>query len=101
MHVVVIGHQDAVWGFALVGVRGYAATSEQELNQALDQALADPQIGIILVTEDVAALADQRISSLKAYSNTPIVLEIPGPDGHQENRPSLAEIVLQTTGVRV
>ena len=40
MNVLVIGNQEAVLGFSLVGVRGKAAASAQEVNQALDEALA-------------------------------------------------------------
>jgi V/A-type H+-transporting ATPase subunit F len=101
MRVVVIGHQDAVWGFALVGVRGFVASTEAELNQALDQVLSDREVGIVLVTEDIARMAEQRLTYLRAYSNTPVVLEIPGPGGPSAKGSSLAEIVLQTTGVRV
>ena len=57
MRLQVIGHQDAVWGFALVGVPGCIVTTAEELHAALDAALADATVGIIMVTDDVAALA--------------------------------------------
>ncbi len=52
MKVWVIGHVDAVLGFALVGVHGQAVDSVQSMNQALDAALANPDLGLVLVTED-------------------------------------------------
>lgn len=50
MKVLVIGHQEAVLGFSLVGVEGRVVSSAAEVNQALDEAFSRPGIGIILVT---------------------------------------------------
>ncbi len=101
MKLMVIGQQDAVWGFALVGVEGQIATTSETVNQALDAALNDKSIGIILVTEDAAALARQRMDHLAAHSTIPLVVEIPGPEKVQMERPSLSEVIRRTTGVRI
>ncbi len=98
---MVIGHQDAVRGFALVGVEGQIATTGETVDQALDAALNDKSLGIILVTEEAAALARQRMDHLTAHSTIPLVVEIPGPDGAQTDRPALGEIIRRTTGVRI
>jgi len=101
MKLMVIGHQDAVRGFALVGVEGQIATTPEAVNQALDAALNDKSIGIILVTEEAAALIRQRIDHLTAHSTVPLVVEIPGPGGGQGDRPSLSEVIRRTIGVRI
>ncbi|HOT93018.1 MAG TPA: V-type ATP synthase subunit F [Anaerolineae bacterium] len=98
---MVIGHQDAVQGFALVGVDGQIATTSEAVNQALDVALNDKNTGIILVTEDAADLARQRVDHLVAHSTVPLVVEIPGPAGMSADRPELGEIIRRTTGVRI
>jgi len=99
--LLVIGNQDAVWGFALAGVRGQIATTAEELNRALDSALADKEVGIVLVTEDVADLDRQRVDALRVRSAIPLVVEIPGPGGPRPGRPSLSEVVRRTIGVRI
>lgn len=101
MKLMVIGHLDAVRGFALVGVEGQIATTDAAVNQALDAALNDKGIGIILVTEEAAALVRQRMDHLMAHSTVPLVVEIPGPGGPQANRPALSEVIRRTTGVRI
>src|SRR5258706_266364 len=62
MKVMVIGHPDAVLGFSLAGVGGRVATTAAEVNQALDDVQASKEIGIVLVTQDVAEqiLADAK-----------------------------------------
>lgn len=101
MKLMVIGNQDAVRGFALAGVRGQIVTTAEELNQALDAALANEEIGIVLVTEDVANLARQRVDTLMARSTTTLVVEIPGPEGPSPDRPPLSAVIRRTIGVKI
>ena len=101
MKLMVIGNQDAVWGFALAGVRGRIVTTAEELNRALDAALADKEVGIVLVTEDAANLARQRVDTAMVRSTVPLVVEIPGPEGPRPDRPPLSEVIRRTIGVRI
>jgi V/A-type H+-transporting ATPase subunit F len=101
MKLLVIGNQDAVWGFALAGVRGQIVTTAEELNHAIDAALANKEIGIVLVTEDVANLARQQVDTLMVRSTTPLVVEIPGPEGPRADRPPLSEVIRRTIGVKI
>jgi len=100
MKVLVIGNQESVLGFSLVGVNGKAVTTAAETNQALDEALASGDAGIVLVTEDVARLSEMRMDQLKLRSTVPLVVEIPGPEGVSADRPSLSEVVLRAIGVK-
>jgi len=101
MKILVIGNREAVLGFSLVGVRGMAVTTANEANQALDKALVDPEAGILLVTEDIAAMIEARMDHLKLRSTIPLVVEIPGPEGVSPDRPSLNDIVLRAIGVKL
>ena len=101
MKVFVIGNQEAVLGFSLVGVRGKAVASAQEINQALDEALSNTDAGIVLVTADAAEMVQARMDLLKLRSTVPLVVEIPGPMGLGPDQPSLNEIVLRAIGVKL
>jgi V/A-type H+-transporting ATPase subunit F len=101
MKVLVIGHQEAVLGFSLVGVEGQVASTAEEVSQALDEALSITGIGIILVTQDVAMLIKPRMDQLKLRSTIPLVIEIPGPKGPPLGEPSLSEIVLKAIGIKI
>jgi V/A-type H+-transporting ATPase subunit F len=101
MKVLVIGHPEAILGFSLVGVHGQAATSAAEANQALDDALSAPDVGIVLVTEDVAGLIKVRMDQLKLRSTVPLVVEIPAPEGVRPDQPSLSEVVRRAIGIKV
>ncbi len=101
MKVLVIGHPNAVLGFSLAGVHGQAVTTPDEVNQALDTALAAKDVGIILVTQDVARLIPARVEDLKLHSTIPLVVEIPSPEGVSPDEPSLSEVVLRAIGIKL
>ncbi len=101
MKMIVIGHPQAVLGFSLVGVDGMPATSPEEANRALDTALAAEDMGVILVTEDVAAQVGPRMDQLKQRSTVPLVVEVPAPGGPRSGQPSLGEVVFRAIGVKL
>ncbi len=101
MKVRIIGNPEAVLGFSLAGVQGQAVATADEVNQALDEAMSDSEVGIILVTEDVARLILSRMDQLKLRSTIPLVVEIPGPEGMPEGQPSLGDIVFRAIGVKI
>ena len=101
MKVLVIGHPEAVLGFSLAGVSGQAVTTAEEANQALDHALGVKDIGIILVTQDIARLIQTRMDQLKLHSTVPLVVEILSPEGIRPGEPTLSEIVLRAIGIKL
>ena len=101
MKVLVIGHPEAVLGFSLAGVGGRVATTAEEVNQALDEAQSSKDVGIVLVTQDVAELIPARMEHLKLRSTVPLVVEIPAGGGVPEGEASLGEIVLRAIGIRL
>jgi V/A-type H+-transporting ATPase subunit F len=101
MKVLVIGHPEAVLGFSLAGVGGRVARTAEEVNQALDEAQASKDVGIVLVTQDVAELIPARMERLKLRSTVPLVVEIPAQGGVPQGQESLGDIVLRAIGIRL
>ncbi|MHC1741168.1 MAG: V-type ATP synthase subunit F [Anaerolineaceae bacterium] len=101
MKVLVIGHPQAVLGFSLAGVEGIGATTPEEINTALDTALASEGIGIILITQDASSLIQTRMDLLRQRSTVPLVVEIPGPAGIDADQPSIGEVLLRAIGVKI
>ena len=101
MRIMIIGHPQAVLGFSLVGVHGFTATTPEEVNQALETAFSKSDVGIILITEDVASLIGPKMDQLRLRSTIPLVVEIPGPDASQSNRPTLNEVVFRAIGIKI
>lgn len=98
MRIFVIGNQDAVLGFSLVGVDGRIVTDAQLVREALEASLADRTIGLLLITSDVAEHVRERVDALKVSSFAPLVVEVPGPEV-DEQPPSLKDLVQRAVGI--
>ena len=101
MRVHVIGRPEAVLGFSLAGLNGREASTVEEANEALDEALKARDVGIVLVTQDVANLIQPRMEQLKLHSTLPLIVEIPAPGGPRPGEPSLGEVVLRAIGIKL
>lgn len=101
MEYYVIGDEDTVLGFGMVGVRGRQVETEREASYALDSALEDTEIGILIMTERVADLVRERVDYLLFSEDFPLVVEIPDRAGKVANRPSLRETVNNAIGIQV
>lgn len=98
MKTYVIGNEDAILGFSLVGIQGHAVRNSAELEAALQACLADKAIGLLLITGDVAQFARERIDALRLSSLAPLVVEIPGGQGEAPGL-SFREFVQRAVGV--
>lgn len=89
MKYFVIGDEDTVLGFSLVGVFGMQATDAFQAKIAWDKAIEDPQVGIIIITDEVASLIRPIVERYLFSETFPLVVEIPSPrskDGHTDLR---------------
>ncbi len=100
MDIFVIGDENAILGFSLVGIEGQVVKSLDEAKKALDAALTRKDLKILLITEDWAAQMQDRVDELKMNSRRPLVLDIPGP-GTQPRGESLRELVEKVIGLQI
>ena len=69
-------NQETYTGMRLVGVEGVIARERDEVKQALDQALEDPEIGIILLMERFGKEFPEMIDEIRLHRKTPLPLWI-------------------------
>ena len=100
MRIHVIGDENAIVGFALVGIGGEVATTAEEARAALERALQAEDIGILLVTADVAALMREDIDRLKMSRVEPVIVEIPA-SGEKAPLVGLRTLVQEALGIHL
>ncbi|MDC7244106.1 MAG: V-type ATP synthase subunit F [Pleomorphochaeta sp.] len=83
MRYFVIGDEDTVLGFSLVGVSGIQATNASQAKKAWDKALSDKENGIIIITEPVANMIRTTVDKYLFSEMFPLVVVISGPDGQK------------------
>lgn len=100
MRIHVIGDEKAIVGFALVGIAGDVVTTAEEAHAALQRALQDAEVGIILITADVAQSIQEEINRLKMSRVEPIIVEIPA-SGEEAPLTGLRTLVQEALGIHL
>ncbi len=92
---------DTQKGMRLAGIEGVVVHEYDETLEALESCIRDDNIGIILITEKLAALMPDRINSLKINENKPLVVVIPDRHGTKREPDSITKYVRDAIGVRI
>ncbi len=84
MKVVAVGGKAFVTGFVLSGVSGeYVSTASAALEK-IESLSADPTVGLIMVSDEVAKPILDRLTALRAKKAVPLIYEVPGPGSKKE-----------------
>ena len=101
MQYFVIGDEDTVLGFSLVGVPGREVSNADEANEAFRAAIADKETGIVVITERAADMIPELVERFIFTEDFPLILEIPDRTGRLEGRPGLRQVVNNAIGISV
>ena len=101
MKYFIIGGEDAVLGFGMVGVQGRVVKNADQAREALHGALNDPENGIVIITEPVAGMIRSLVDRYLFSRSFPLIVEIPGRDGPAKARPGVRELVNKAIGINL
>jgi V/A-type H+-transporting ATPase subunit F len=101
MRYYIIGDEDAVLGFGLVGVEGKDVQNAGQAQEAFTAALEQSDIGIIIITERVADLIRPQVDRFIFTRNFPLIVEIPDRLGPLEGKSGIREMVNQAIGIKL
>lgn len=99
-YYVISDNTDTHVGLRMAGIEGVVARSREEALAALDEALADSTIGILLITESLAELCADRLAPLKMSGRTPLIVEIPDRHGVR-NKDAITRYIREAIGVKL
>ncbi len=101
MKYFVIGDQDTVLGFGLVGVEGITASSPEDVSSAFERALGDKDIGIMIFTETAAQMIRSVVDQYIFTEDFPLIVEIPDRKGSAPDRPDMRSLVNRAIGINL
>lgn len=99
-----------VLAFRLTGVDGTAAQTRQEILDAFNRVTGRGGIlslptekvpKVLILTEYAAAQIAEEELEWQKKGKYPLIVEIPGLDGHIENKKSLTDAIREAMGVQV
>jgi V/A-type H+-transporting ATPase subunit F len=97
----VIGDQETVLGFRFVGVEGTVSVARDDALAALKETVTRKDIGVVLVTEELATKIRDEVEAKLHGSGFPLVLEIPGPSGPRPDRLTIEDVVRRAIGIGI
>lgn len=92
---------DTQTGFRLAGVNGVVVHERDEFIKALDYALNMKDIGIILITVKLSALATDYINEIKLNRSLPLIVEIPDRHGLGKPEDYITGYVRDAIGLKI
>ncbi|HVP95627.1 V-type ATP synthase subunit F [Methanoregula sp.] len=96
MEIAVIGNSEFILGFRLAGIRKtYAAENDEKLTECITSALADGQVGILVLNSSDMERLPRRLRATLENSVRPTVIALGGEEGGM----SMREKIKRSVGV--
>ena len=92
---------DTYTGMRLAGVEGVVVHERSELKEALEQTIANKEIGIILLTEKFGREFPESIDDVKLNHKKPLIIEIPDRHGTGRRPDFITSYVNEAIGLKL
>ncbi|HIU75847.1 MAG TPA: V-type ATP synthase subunit F [Candidatus Pelethocola excrementipullorum] len=92
---------DTQTGMRLAGVEGVVVHEKEELRKALENTLANKEIGIILLTEKFGREFPDIINDVKLNHKLPLIIEIPDRHGTGRKPDFITSYVNEAIGLKL
>ena len=92
---------DTQTGMRLAGVEGVVVRSREELRTALETALADKELGILLLMERFGREFPELIDDVKLHHRLPLIVEIPDRHGTGRAPDFITSYVNEAIGLKL
>ncbi|MFU0833499.1 MAG: Archaeal/vacuolar-type H+-ATPase subunit F/Vma7 [Oscillospiraceae bacterium] len=92
---------DTQVGMRLAGIEGVVVHEENEVRQALQAAMEQEDIAVVLITETLLSLCSEMIYNLKLNRRRPLIVEIPDRHGNGRTKDSITRYVREAIGVKI
>jgi len=77
MKVVTVGSRVFVTSFQLAGVQGKIVDSSENALEEIKKCYDDSEVGLVLVSDDLTAEINDKLTKLRAEKSTPLVFALP------------------------
>ena len=114
MDYFVIGERELVLGFKLAGVQGAYVSNRNEAleafckvtgkttgSQQIATMAAQDRPKILILTEDVSDMLSDEVTEWQMKGSSPVIVEIPGLNGHIKGRKTLTDSIREAIGIQV
>ena len=97
---VISDNRDTQLGMRLAGMEGGVVHDAREVAEALDKAVADPEIGVVLMTRKLIDICSEKVYDIKLNERRPLIVEVPDRHGDGNVGDSIEKYVSEAIGVK-
>lgn len=107
MKYFVIGEREIVLAFRLVGVMGSVAETREKVRSVFMSATGQGGVPmeevprVLILSENAASLIEEEELKWQKTGHYPLIVEVPGLDGHIKGRKTLTQAISEAIGVSV
>ena len=91
---------DTQIGMRLAGIEGVVVHEPDEVRAALANTVADEEVAVILMTEQLVSLCREQVEQHKLHGGRPIVVTIPDRHGNYHVQESINRTIEQAVGMK-
>ena len=101
MDFFVLGEEEIIIGFDVVGIQGRVVTTRDEALSGFRDAVQIPGLKALIITEETASLIEEELMEWNLTGGFPLLVEIPGIHGRMEGKKSLMQSIREAVGISV
>lgn len=92
---------DTQMGMRLAGIEGIVVHEQHEVLEALEKAMHDEDIAIVLITTKLIETCPEIIADLKLKLKKPLIVEIPDRHGSAKIGETIDKYVSEAIGIKL
>lgn len=98
---VISDNTDTLVGMRLAGITGIEVGDKKSAEEEFDRCIHDKNIGILILTEEVFAMMQDKVMQEKLKRKFPLIVEIPGRDGMKRDPNYITDYINRSIGIKI
>lgn len=98
---VISDNVDTQMGMRLAGIDGVVVHEADEVKKALDSAVDNKDIAIVLMTEKLIKLCEETVFDFKLNKKRPLIVEIPDRHATSQITTAISRYVQEAIGIKI
>jgi V/A-type H+-transporting ATPase subunit F len=94
-------NDDTQMGMRLAGIEGVVVHTAPEVRKILQDAVAQQDIAVVLITERLLSLCPDMVYDIKLNQRRPLIVEIPDRHGNGCTKDTITRYVREAIGVKI
>ena len=110
MNFYIIGQREIVLAFKMTGIDGTVADTREQVLDAFNRVTGKGGVAgvpseqiprVLILTEEAASLIEQEEIEWQKTGKYPLIVEVPGLNGHMQGHKTLTDAIREAVGVNV